>query len=332
MSSFESIKSAISSKNYPAVAVLYGEEPFFLKELSKLFENNVVPGDAKDFNQHILYGKDTSMGEAIQRARALPMFSDRTLVMVREAQHLSKQLGELENYLDHPNPSAVLVFIMHQKSLDKRLKVVKRIDKEQLLFESKTIYENKVGGFLDDLLRSKGVKLSRKAKQLMLFSISTDLSRYEREIDKLTTAEPAVSMFDETHIERHVGIDRHYNVFELTKALSEGNHKKSASILGYFSRNTKDHPPIGTLAVLYPFFTKVFKLHTLSNTKDASRVLGISPYFLSEYQSAARNFPMKRITKIISSLRHLDMKCKGLGGAPGLNDQQIYQDIAIALL
>ena len=95
MSSFESIKSAILSKNYPAVAVLYGEEPFFLKVLSKLFENNVVPADAKDFNQHILYGKDTSIGEAIQKARALPMFSDRTLVMVREAQHLSKQLGEL---------------------------------------------------------------------------------------------------------------------------------------------------------------------------------------------------------------------------------------------
>ena len=75
--------------------------------------------------------------------------------MVREAQHLSKQLGELENYLDHPNPSAVLVFIMHQKSLDKNSRFVKRIDKEQLLFESKTIYENKVGGFLDDLLSSK---------------------------------------------------------------------------------------------------------------------------------------------------------------------------------
>ncbi len=332
MSSFESIKLAISSKKYPAVAVLYGEEPYFLRELAKRFENSVVPKEAKDFNQHILYGKDTSIGEVIQRARALPMFSDQTLVLVREAQHLSKQLGELESYLENPNPTSVIVLVMHQKSIDRRLKVVKRIEEDQLLFESKPIYENKVGVFLDELLRNKGIELSNKAKQLLLFSISTDLSRYEREIDKLIIADSDTKSFDETHIERHVGINRQYNVFELTKALSEGNHKRSASILGYFAKNTKDHPPIATLAVLYPFFTKVFRLHTLSNPKDAPRALGISPYFLSEYQSAARNFPMKRLTRIVSSLRELDLKCKGVGGAPGLNDQQIYQDIAMSLL
>jgi DNA polymerase-3 subunit delta len=90
MNSFESIKSAISSKKYPAVAVLYGEEPYFLRELAKRFENSVVPQEAKDFNQHILYGKDTTMGEVIQKARALPMFSDQTLVLVRELFRKSK--------------------------------------------------------------------------------------------------------------------------------------------------------------------------------------------------------------------------------------------------
>jgi DNA polymerase-3 subunit delta len=221
---------------------------------------------------------------------------------------------------------------MHQKSLNRRLKVVKRIEEKQLLFESKPVYENKVGVFLDELLRNKGVVLSNKAKQLLLFSLSTDLSRYEREIEKLINADPVNKSFDDAHIERYVGIDRQYNVFELTKALSQGNHKRSASILGYFAKNTKDHPPIATLAVLYPFFTKVFRLHTLSNPKDAPRALGISPYFLSEYQSAARNFPMKRLTSIVSSLREIDLKCKGVGVAPGLNDQQIYQDIAMSLL
>ena len=332
MNSFESIKSAISSKKYPAVAVLYGEEPYFLRELAKRFENSVVPQEAKDFNQHILYGKDTTMGEVIQKARALPMFSDQTLVLVREAQHLSKQLGELESYLENPNPTSVIVLVMHQKSLNRRLKVVKRIEEKQLLFESKPVYENKVGVFLDELLHNKGVVLSNKAKQLLLFSLSTDLSRYEREIEKLINADPVNKSFDDAHIERYVGIDRQYNVFELTKALSQGNHKRSASILGYFAKNTKDHPPIATLAVLYPFFTKVFRLHTLSNPKDAPRALGISPYFLSEYQSAARNFPMKRLTRIVSSLREIDLKCKGVGVAPGLNHQQIYQDIAMSLL
>ena len=41
----------------------------------------------------------------------------------------------------------------------------------------------------------------------------------------------------------------------------------------------------------------------------------INPYFVNEIQTAARNYPMKKVSAIISSLRELDLKGKGVGAA-----------------
>ena len=41
---------------------------------------------------------------------------------------------------------------------------------------------------------------------------------------------------------------------------------------------------------------------------------------MSEYQTAAKNYPMKQVSQIISGLRELDLKGKGLGA------QNISQD------
>lgn len=328
----EDILRQIELKNLAQVYVLYGAEPYYLKKLSKVFEESIIPEDARDFNRHIRYGKDTSIGEVIQLARALPMFSDKTVVLVREAQHLAKQMQQLELYLDHPNPDCVLVLVMHQKSIDKRLKIFKRLEKEQVLYESKPIYENKAGQFLDDLLREKGIVLSLKAKQLLLFNLNTDLERYESELDKLRIAEVATTTFDVEHIEKYIGIDRNYNVFELTKSISEAQAKRTSDILGYFSRNLKEHPPLATLAVLTTFFIKVFRYHSLTNKSEAPRVLGISPYFLTEYQKAAQNYPMKRLTKIVEQLKQLDLKCKGIGSSPNTGDVQLYQELLYIIL
>ena len=38
-----------------------GDEPFFIDQLSQLLIETVLPEEQRDFNQTILYGKDTSI-------------------------------------------------------------------------------------------------------------------------------------------------------------------------------------------------------------------------------------------------------------------------------
>jgi DNA polymerase-3 subunit delta len=49
------------------------------------------------------------------------------------------------------------------------------------------------------------------------------------------------------------------------------------------------------------------------NPNHVSRVLGIRPFVVKEYQVAAKRYPMKSISFILNKIRTADMKCKGLG-------------------
>ena len=41
--------------------------------------------------------------------------------------------------------------------------------------------------------------------------------------------------------------------------------------------------------------------------------LKVNPYFVNEYVTAARNYPMRKVSAIVSQLRDSDLKSKGVG-------------------
>ena len=70
-----------------------------------------------------------------------------------------------------------------------------------------------------------------------------------------------------------------------------------------------------TLTSLYYFFSRVLIYHSL---KDKSRnnvvsALKINPYFIQDYQRAAKSYSFAMVRHIISLLREYDLKSKGIG-------------------
>ncbi|HCK06225.1 MAG TPA: DNA polymerase III subunit delta, partial [Flavobacteriaceae bacterium] len=59
-------------------------------------------------------------------------------------------------------------------------------------------------------------------------------------------------------------------------------------------------------------------------------LLGINPYFVKEYHTAAQIYPMKRVSGIITSIRRIDMKSKGLGTVP-LTPKDLLQELLLAI-
>ena len=116
-------------------------------------------------------------------------------------------------------------------------------------------------------------------------------------------------------IEENIGISKDFNNFELQNAIGNRNVKKAFAIVQYFGQNPKNHPLVMTVALLYSFFSKLLKYHALSNKSEAPKVLGVSPYFIKDYQTAAKNYSMKEVSGIIASIRTIDLKGKGVGAA-----------------
>ena len=329
----ERLKSHLANEKLASCYIVYGDESYFIDELGSWFEQTIVEEDFRDFNQTILYGSDLGMSQVIERARQLPMMYPRTLVLVRQAQALSRQLTELESYLEHPNNQCVLVFLMHSTSIDRRKKVIKEIERQEGLIECKKLYENEVPQWFDNELQKMSLAFEPKAKQLFLAAVGNDPKRIKSELQKIKLAQSDIKQVEIEHIERYVGVHRTFNVFELQKALSLGSMNKASDILAYFAENAKDHPIQMTLPVLFSFFSKVFKFHALKNKSEASKVLGVSPYFIKDYQNAARIYSMKRLTVLLSDLRRIDLKSKGVGQLASAHvSTELYQALSLALI
>lgn len=312
---------------------LFGEEAYFIDKISDYIGAKVLTEEEKGFNQMVLYGKEASIDDVVGNAKRYPMMAERQVVIVKEAQHLSRQIEKLSSYADNPQMTTVLVICYKYKKLDKRKALYKSIKKCGVVFESKKLYENQVSDWLRKTLLSSGYAISHKAALLLVEYLGTDLSRINNELEKLKVVLPPKSEITPSHIEEHIGISKDYNNFELKKAIGERNVLKATKIVTYFAQNPKDNPFVLTVTLLHSFFSQLLKYHGLSDhsPRNVASVLRINPYFVGEFQTAAKNYPMKKVSKIISYLREMDLKGKGVG-ATNVNQADLLKELLVKII
>jgi len=234
---------------------------------------------------------------------------------VKEAQDLSRTIENLEAYAKNPQPTTVLVVNYKYKKIDKRKALYKTLKKVAVVFESKKLYDNQVPDWIRRVLATKGYTIVPKASQMLVEFLGTDLSKINNELEKLQIVLPVGTQFTAEHIEENIGISKDYNNFELRKAIGEKNVVKAQRIVKYFGQNPKDNPMVVTVSLLFNFFSQLLHLHGLNDKspRSVASALKVNPYFVNEYILAARNYPMKKVSTVISNLREFDVKSKGVG-------------------
>lgn len=307
---------------------LMGEEPYYIDKLTEYIEGNILSEEEKGFNQTILYGRDVSIEDIISTSKRYPMMAERQVVIVREAQELSRTIDKLESYAENPMASTVLVMAYKYKTLDKRKKITKLLDKHGLVYESKKLYENQVGDWLKRVLAGKKLNIEPKAASMLVDFLGTDLSKIANELDKLAIILPQGSTITPAIIEENIGFSKDFNNFEFRKAIGEKNQHKAYQIAQYFADNPKDNPLVVTTSLVFSFFVQLLQYHGLKdrNQKNVASVLKINPYFVKDYDVALKNFPMKKVSQIVATLRDIDVKSKGVG-ANGLPTGDLLKEM-----
>jgi DNA polymerase-3 subunit delta len=310
----------IKSKKYKPLYFLHGDEPFFIDTIADELEKHIVPESEKGFNQFVLYGKDTDVAGVLSYARRYPFMAERQLVLVRDANKLGgidqkEQQARLEDYASNPLSSTVLVLCFHSNA-DERKAFIKAFNTHGTVVQSKKMYDNKLPEWVASFCQSEGVKISPKAIQMIVDNIGNDLKRLTNEIKKIMVNLRPDQGIDAEAVERFVGISKEYNVFEFQKALAMRDALKANRIATYFSANPKDNPLAPILIILYNFFAKVLLAHASKDKseKGLAAELGINPFFVKDYNQAARNYPIGKAANVIRYLREADARMKGLDG------------------
>ncbi|MFT5963869.1 MAG: DNA polymerase-3 subunit delta [Flavobacterium sp.] len=309
------ILNDIKAGNIKPIYFLMGEEAYYIDIISDYIEKNVLSEEEKGFNQTVLYGRDVSIEDIVSTAKRYPMMAERQVVIVKEAQDLSRTIDKLESYAENPMLTTVLVVCYKYKTLDKRKKTTKLLGKAGLVYESKKLYENQVGDWIKRILASKKYTIEPKANAMLVEFLGNNLGKINNELEKLQIVLPKGSVITPKDIEENIGFSKDFNVFELRKAIGERNELKAYTIAQNFANNPKENPMVVTTSLVFGFFIQLLKYHGLKdrNPKNVAFAIGVNPFFMKEYDVALKNYPMKKVSQIVTSLRDIDVKSKGVG-------------------
>ncbi len=310
-----------------------GEEPYYIDKVSDFIEESVLTDAERGFNQMVLYGRDISVEDIVSNSKRYPMMAEYQVVIIKEAQDLSRTIEKLASYAENPQPTTILVVNYKYKKIDKRKALYKSLKKTGVVYESKKLYENQVANWIRRVLSPKGYTITPKAAQMLVEFLGTDLSKINNELEKLQIILPKGHQITPEAIEENIGISKDYNNFELRKAIGEKNVKKAYRIVNYFAENPKDNPMVVTVSLLFNFFSQLLHFHGLKDKspRSVASALKINPYFVNEYTSAARNYPMRKVSALVSILRSFDVKSKGVG-ANSVPQGDLLKELLVRIL
>ena len=317
---------------FKPVTWLEGEEEFYIDQVINYAEHKILTEAEAGFNLTVFYGKDADWAAVINACRRYPMFAERQVVLLKEAQQM-RDIDRLEAYIEKPLTSTIFVVSYKEKKVDGRSKLAKLLKDKAELFTTKKMYDNQLPDWTNSLIHSKGYEISQKALLLLVDHIGNDLSRINNEIDKLLVNLAGRNNITEDDIERYVGVSKEYNVFELQDAFAKKDRVKAIRIIQYFEGNPKAGPIQLILPSIYNFFSKAYMVFGQSSRdeKTVAAAIGVNPYFVKDYLAAVRNYDYQGIENGLLLLHAYNLKSIGVGSA-GVADASLLKELVAKIM
>lgn len=318
--------------NFKPVYWLEGEEPYFIDKIMEYAEHKILNESEASFNLSVFYGKDANWADIVNACRRYPMFAERQVVLLKEAQHM-KEVEKLEGYVENPLVSTVFIVSYKEKKIDARTKFAKVLKNKGEVFSTKKLYDNELPNWVNVMISQHGLSITPKALVLLVDHVGNDLSRLENEVEKLAVNLGSRKIISEDDIENYIGISKEFNVFELQAAFGKKDFAKAMRIINYFEKNPKAGPIQLILPSLYSFFSKVYGIFSVATTdeKTIASAIGITPYYVKDYIAASRNYQHQGIEKILLLLHHYNLRSLGVYDA-NTSDAGLMKEIAVKIM
>src|SRR5690606_1474541 len=330
MSNTNTIIKAWESKKFKPVYWFEGEEVYYIDELINYAETSILPEAEASFNLSIFYGKDSSWADVVNACMKYPMFSDRQIVILKEAQQM-KDLDLLSNYIQKPLHSTIFIVGHKNKALDARTSFAKLVKSATEYVKFEKVKDHKLPDVVKNLVQSRELSIGNKALMMLIEHIGSDLSRINNELDKVMVNMGGKKEITEELIEEFIGISKDYNVFELQRALGKKDIALSLKIVGYFESNPKSVNIHSVVPVLYGFFSKALSVSVASKTGgNIESETGIRGFLLSDYYETAKRYSTEQLEKVIILLNNFNLRSLGVND-PGSPQGSLMKELVMKI-
>jgi DNA polymerase III subunit delta len=330
--SAEKILGDWKKKLFKPLYWLEGEEDYYIDLVVNYAEHKILSESEAGFNLSVFYGKDASWSDVVNACMRYPMFAERQVVLLKEAQQM-KDIDKLENYIEHPLASTIFVVSYKEKTLDKRTKLYKTIKKNGEIFTSEKVRDYKLVEWVTDYLNSREFTMSPKAIALLTEHLGNDLNRIVNEIDKLTLNIGQRKSITEDDVEKYVGISKEYNAFELQEALSRKDLPKAIKIIQYFEANPKAAPIQLVLPTLYGYFSKLYAVFGVPDRSEngIKHLFYNNSYAAKDALAATKKYSYEGVERALLLLHEYNLKSVGVN-SPGNSDASLMKEMVVKMM
>ena len=317
---YREIIESIRKGNLAPVYILMGTEAYYIDLVVENLEKYAIPEEDRDFNYNVFYGNDADIDYVVGVAQQFPVFADRKLVILKEAQSMRQAKVALEKfapYVNQPAPATIFVIVFKGDTLNATSKLMKAAKESgAVVLKSETPRDYELPALIRDFCQQRKVNIEDKAVTLLADYIGSPLSKLFGEVNKL------ISIVDKNNpritcelIEKNIGISKEFNNIELVNAIRRRDYPAAVKIVKYFAANPKQNPTPMTTGILLKFFSEIITAHYLPNKSDAALIetFGLrSTRFLNDFKLAMQNFNPRQAVNAVHYLREFDTKSKGI--------------------
>ena len=334
--SYETIMRDLEARRFSPIYILMGEESYYIDKISDYIATHVLKPEERDFNQNIVFGADVTASQIVDSAKAYPMMAEKRVVIVKESQNL-KGTEALEKYFKNPVASTILVLCHKNGSIDKRKKIIPSAQAGGgVIFESKKLYECELPGFIETYLRQHQVTIEPKAAQMIADHVGADLNRLTSELDKLLLSRLTTNgRVTPEVVEKEIGVSKDFNAFELRNAIIYRDIYKANLIIKYFDNNPKAGSLFSFLPMIFTYFENLMIAYYAPNRNNENAVANYlelrNAWAAKEYIIGMRNYSGMKTMQIISKIREIDAKSKGLDN-PNTGPGELMKELIFFIL
>ncbi|NCW11683.1 MAG: DNA polymerase III subunit delta [Chitinophagia bacterium] len=317
---------------FDAIYWLEGEEAFYIDQVVEYAEKHLLPESEQAFNLTLFYGKDAQWADVINACKRYPVFAERQVVILKEAQHMG-QIEKLLSYVENPLSSTILIVAHKDKNVDGRSALAKALKTKAVVVSTKKMYDSKLPEWVSGWVSDHQFQIAPKAVQMIVDHIGNDLSRIQNELEKLTVNLGARKKITEDDVEKYIGISKEYNAFEFQDAIAQKNFSKAIKMIQYFESNNKAAPIQLILPTLYAFFSKLYAIYGLG-TQDEKTIMsqvGIPFFGIKNYMVAARNYSYSKVQHILILIQAYNLRVIGIHDADN-TDADLLKELVVKIM
>ncbi len=320
-----SVWKSIRSGQIDPVYLIVGTESYFIEKTLDLLKDKLTASGELELSFFDL--DEVPVEHVIDEADTIPFFSDRKLIIARNASFLkatergkekiNHDIRALETWLEHPPNSSVTIFVAPYEKLDERKKMTKLMKQHTVLIEAKSLQANDLETWLMHEAKNFGTSIQLKAAQRLMEMAGTNLTQLSSEIEKMSlylggsNEEITVDL-----VEQMTARTLEQDAFKMLQSYLDGNVSGALSV--YYDLLRQKEEPVALTALLASqirFMIQVYYLQKKGyHAQQISKQLKAHPYRVKLLVEKRQQISEKRLLQVLGDLADIDLELKTLSG------------------